>query len=75
MSANPESFGYEIRVKGHLDRHWCAWFEGWTITNLGNGEALLRSTKVDQAGVHGALSKIRNLNLVLISVVRIRVER
>lgn len=66
--------GYEIRVKDHLDPRWYAWFEGWTITNLENGEVLLQSEKVDQSGVHGALNKIRDLNLILISVSKIRDE-
>jgi hypothetical protein len=63
--------GYEIRVGAHLDAHWGAWFEGWTITNLENGQALLRRSPVDQAGLLGALSKIRDLNLTLISVVQV----
>ena len=32
---------YVITVKGHFDDHWSAWFEGLTITNAANGEALL----------------------------------
>jgi len=74
MNTNTRKFGYEIRVRGHLDPHWGAWFEGWTITNLGNGEALLRNTKVDQPGLHRALNKIRDLSLALISVVCIPAE-
>ena len=74
MSTNPEKFGYEIRVKGHLDPYWVAWFESWTITNLENGDALLANVQVDQAGLHSTLNKIRNLNLVLLSVVQIPVR-
>lgn len=74
MDKNSAKIGYEIRVRGHLDPHWSAWFEGWTIRNLENGEMLLRSTKADQSGVHGALNKIRDLNLTLISVVQIPAE-
>jgi hypothetical protein len=61
---------YEIRVKDHLDTYWCEWFEGWTISYLENGEALLSATSVDQSGLHGALNKIRDLNLTLLSVAR-----
>lgn len=74
MNSNSANTGYEIRVRDHLDQHWYAWFEGWTITNLDGGEVLLRSTKVDQSGVHGVLNKIRDLNLTLISVAQISVE-
>jgi hypothetical protein len=59
---------YEIRVRDHLGTHWYAWFEGWSITNLENGEVLLSRSDVDQSALHGTLNKIRDLNLVLISV-------
>lgn len=72
MKTNTANNGYEIKFRDHLDPHWFAWFEGWTITNLENGEVLLRSTQVDQAGVHGALNKIRDLNLILLSVSQIK---
>ena len=59
---------YEIRVKGHLDPHWSEWFGGLTITNLENGEAVLCGEIVDQAALHGVLSRVRDLNLPLIAV-------
>ena len=71
MKTNPASNGYAIRIRNHLDPYWCAWFEDWTITNLENGEVLLTSTRVDQSGLHGALNRIRDLNLTIISVVQI----
>jgi hypothetical protein len=64
----PGAVGYEIRVKDHLETYWFEWFEGWSITNLENGEVLLKNSSVDQSGLHGALNKIRDLNLKLISV-------
>lgn len=60
--------GYEIRVKDHLDTYWFEWFEGWSFTNLDDGVVLLKSNRVDQSRLHGALNKIRDLNLTLISV-------
>ena len=63
--------GYEIRVRGHLDTHWLAWFDGWTVTNLENGEVLLRKFGVDQSALHGALNKIRDLNLTLVAVMQL----
>src|SRR5215208_416738 len=59
---------YEIRVKGHLDESWSEWFDGLTITNLESGETVLRGEIVDQAALHGVLSKVRDLNLPLIAV-------
>jgi hypothetical protein len=62
---------YAIRVIGHVDAHWSVWFDGLTISNLSPGEAMIFGEIVDQAALHGALNKIRNLNLALISVIRI----
>jgi len=59
---------YEIRVRNHLEMHWSNFFEGWAINNLEDGEVLLWNTDVDQAGLHGVLNKIRDLNLTLLSV-------
>ena len=59
---------YEIRVKGHLDGHWSEWFDGLAIANVENGDAVLSGEIVDQAALHGVLSKVRDLNLPLIAV-------
>lgn len=62
---------YAFRVKGHLAPCWSEWFDGLTIANLDNGEALLTGPVVDQAALHGLLARVRDLNLLLISVNRI----
>ena len=59
---------YQIRLKEQLDSHWSAWFGGLTVTTEENGETLLTGEVVDQAALHGLLSKIRDLQLTLISV-------
>ena len=59
---------YHIRVKGHLDATWSAWFDGFTVTNEANGEAVLAGPIVDQAALHGVLIKVRDLGLPLIAV-------
>jgi hypothetical protein len=56
---------YEIRVRGLLDSHWSAWFEGLTLTLLGNGETLIASPIQHQAALHGILARIRDLGLHL----------
>ncbi len=66
---------YEIRVKGHLDRHWSDWFDGLKITNLENGEAVLSGEIVDQAALHGVLNKVRDLNLALVAVSSVGPDR
>ena len=63
---------YKIRIKGHLDDRWAAWFGGLTLTLEDNGDTLLTGTVVDQAALHGLLRKVRDLGLPLISVTRVR---
>jgi hypothetical protein len=62
---------YAIRVIGHVDAHWSVWFDGLTISNASPGEAMISGEIADQAALHGALNKIRNLNLALISVIKV----
>lgn len=59
---------YQIRIKGHLRADWTDWFDGLTITLQDNGETLLSGPVVDQAALHGLLRKVRDLGMVLLSV-------
>jgi len=59
---------YEIRVKGHLDARWAAWFDGLTLTHGSDGTTIIRGPVADQAALHGLLQKVRDLGLPLISV-------
>lgn len=59
---------YEIRVKGHLDIRWAAWFDGLTLTRGSDGITTIEGPVADQAALHGLLQKIRDLGLPLISV-------
>jgi hypothetical protein len=62
---------YEIRVKGHLASFWSETFDGMQITLTPNGETILSGAVTDQAALHGLLARIRDLNLILISVNRV----
>src|SRR5712691_2250933 len=62
---------YQIRIKGHLGRHWTDWFGGLTIRLTDNGETLLTGPVVDQAALHGVLRKVRDLGMPLLSVIRV----
>ena len=64
----------KIKVRGHLDESWKEWFEGMEITYEGE-YTILSGYKRDDAFVHGILNKIRDLNLVLISVTTIDKEK
>jgi hypothetical protein len=59
---------YEIRVEGHLDEHWSAWFGGLTLIREDDGTTTLRGAVTDQAELHGLLAKVRDLGAPLLSV-------
>jgi hypothetical protein len=59
---------YEIRVKGHLEPRWVAWFDGMTLTNEGDGTTSIHGPVIDQAALHGVLHRLRDTGLPLISV-------
>jgi hypothetical protein len=62
----PEYF--EIKIKGNLDPNWSDWFAGLTVTHLEGNETMLSGPLPDQAALHGLLERIRDLNIILISV-------
>lgn len=67
--AQPHLSGqYEIRLKGHLDARWSAWFDGLNLTREHDGTTLLQGSIIDQAALHGLLAKVRDVGLPLISV-------
>jgi hypothetical protein len=65
---------YEIRLKGQIDKRWAAWFDGLTVTNTEDDETVLVGPVIDQTALHGLLAKVRDLNLPLLSVRRIKLE-
>ena len=66
---------YQIRVKGHLEAEWSDWFDGMRITHLENSETLLAGPVADQAALFGVLNKINSLNLRLLSVQIVELDR
>jgi len=70
---------YEIKIKGLLDEHWDQWFERMTLKRVINGATGQECTVItgpisDQPALHGLLAKIRDLNLTLLSVYRIKAD-
>ena len=65
---------YHIRVKGHLDSQWSAWFDNMTISNQANGEAVLCGSLPDQGALHRVLIKIRDLGLPLLAVTTVAAD-
>lgn len=59
---------YELRIEGHLDPHWSAWFGGLTVIPEEDGTTTLRGVVSDQAELHGLLAKVRDLGVTLLLV-------
>jgi hypothetical protein len=65
-----EAGPYEIRLKGHLDGRWAAWFDGLSLSRESDGTTILRGPIPDQAALHGLLQRVRDTGLPLVSVIR-----
>jgi hypothetical protein len=66
---------YEIRLKGHLDSRWAAWFDGLSLINESDGSTVIHGPVADQAALYGLLQKVRDLGLPLISVTQVQPGR
>ena len=62
---------YQIRVKGFLDQRWADWFDGFEMQPDGD-DTLLRGYVPDQAALHGILAKIRDLDLTILIVEKLK---
>lgn len=60
--------GYQVRIAGHLDQHWSAWFGDLDLAHEDDGTTSFTGAIADQAELHGLLTKIRDLGVTLISV-------
>ena len=63
-----ETQTYEIRIQGHLDDRWSAWFDGMELVAEADGSTLIRGRVADQAALHGLIQKVRDLGLPLLTV-------
>jgi hypothetical protein len=64
-----EAGRYEVRLMGHLDARWAAWFDGLTLTHHGDGTTVIDGHVADQAALHGLIQKVRDTGLPLVSVI------
>jgi hypothetical protein len=65
---------YRIRVHGMLPAHWSEWFDGFAIAYDAGGDTTLTGQVVDQAALHGLISRVRDLGLTLVAIEPIDVE-
>ena len=69
---------YRICVRGRLSQTGAAWFEGFTLTmdeTTSPLQTCLQGPVMDQAALHGLLSRIRDLGMTLITVQRMDERR
>jgi hypothetical protein len=66
---------YEIRLRGHLDSRWAAWFDGLSLTNSSDGTTVIGGQVADQAALYGLLQKVRDLGLPLVSVTQVQPDQ
>jgi hypothetical protein len=67
----PDAGDYEIRLTGHLDARWAAWFDRLSVSHEGDGTTVISGPIADQAALHGVLQRVRDLGLPLVSVTRV----
>lgn len=60
---------YQIRVRGEFGTSWSDWFAGLRVV-AERGDTLLIGW-MDQAALHAALRRVRDLGLPLVSVSRL----
>lgn len=68
LVSRSQPVGYVLRVSGHLDPHWSAGFADLALVHDADGTTTLTGPVADQAELHGILTRIRDLGVVLISV-------
>ena len=62
---------YLIRIKEKISHQVLDWFEKAMVITTDQKETIMACTIIDQAALHGVLSKIRDLNLTLISISKV----
>jgi hypothetical protein len=62
-----QSKWYEMRIQERLSPDRAEWFEGMEIRQE-EGQTILTGPIADQAALHGLLTRVRNLNLTLLSI-------
>ncbi|MDX1935014.1 MAG: hypothetical protein SFU56_20640 [Capsulimonadales bacterium] len=67
-SRRSEGGCYVIRVRERIDPFWSTWLGGMSIAHEPEGTTLLTGEVTDQAALHGLLTRIRDMQLTLLSL-------
>jgi len=59
---------YRIRIRGHLEPAWSAWFDSLVVARTEDGTTELVGPLVDQAALFGVLTRLRDLGATLLLV-------
>ena len=51
-----------------LPARWAEWFDGFTLSYEAGEDTILTGSVVDQAMLHGLISRVRDLGLTLVAV-------
>lgn len=70
-TGHPGDPTYAIRVRGRLEAHWSAWFDGLDVVSTDDGTTTIRGAVPDQAALHGLLQKVRDVGLPIVSVTQV----
>lgn len=68
MTTSTAATTYALRVAGHLDDHWSATLGDLTLARRDDGTTTLTGPVVDQAQLHGILTRVRDLGAPLLSL-------
>ncbi len=61
---------YVVRVRGRLGPHWSTWL-GMDVDPRDDGTTVLRGPLVDQAALHGLLTKLRDVGVGVVALAEI----
>lgn len=59
---------YRIRIRGHLDPAWSAWFDSLTVAPADDGTTELVGPLADQSALFGLLARLRDRGATLLLV-------
>ena len=64
---------YQITVQGNLGSDWSQWLDKMAVISPANSDVTILSGEIaDQPKLRGILNKIWDLNLTIISVIKLR---